>query len=242
MNFSIKEVINRLKEEGKVADNKHVLHILNGQVMHDQFRKENVMKESKYIPFNEAMCINPTTAQVFNKEFITCRTKGHKDTIEHYTSIVIEPLELLLNGDHDVLYLWFGEDMFCQINLLTILAYLEQSGYSGDVILNSFKDREFIVNQTELDLGTYNTLYQEVLVDHKNPSIIMNSLMERAITLYLEMLEDKNRVTEYILENKNKSSAELLNELFEEFDYIGYGDTQYIELIDKVIVGKGKIE
>src|SRR5699024_9435115 len=143
MNHSIKEEVNRLKEGGTVVDDKHVLHILNGQVTHDQFKKEQLMKQSIVLPFNEAMSVNPTIAQVFNKEFIACRAKGHKDTIEHYTSMVIEPLKPLLKGDHDVLYLWFGVDLFCQINLLTILAYLEQSGYTGDVILNSFNDREF---------------------------------------------------------------------------------------------------
>ncbi|AJQ25658.1 hypothetical protein [Pelosinus fermentans] len=29
---------------------------------------------------------------------------------------------------------WFGYDMFCQMNLITILVYLEQSGYKGDVL------------------------------------------------------------------------------------------------------------
>ena len=51
-------------------------------------------------------------------------------------------------------FLWFGEDMFCQMNLLTILSHLEQSVYEGKVYLNSFREDEFKVNQIELELGS----------------------------------------------------------------------------------------
>lgn len=242
MNLSIKEEVNRLKEGGKVVDGKDALHVLNGQVMHDQVKKEKVINYSTIIPFNEAMCVNPTTAHVFNDDFIKIRTEGHQDTIEHYAGMVMEPLKPLLKDDYHAIYLWFGKDLFCQMNLLTILAYLEQTGFTGKVILNSFKDREFIVDQTTLELGTYNTLYQEVLVEHKQPSVCMNQLMDQAVTLYLEMLEDDNRVTEYISENSELSQSNLLNNLFEKFDYLGYGDTQYIELIDKVKADEEKLE
>ena len=51
--------------------------------------------------------------------------------------------------------------MFCQMNLLTILSYLEQSGYEGRVVLNSFKEDEFKVSQIEMKLGNYHSVLQK---------------------------------------------------------------------------------
>lgn len=39
------------------------------------------------------------------------------------------------------------------MNLLTILAYLEQSQYKGKVFLNSFREDEFQISQTEITLA-----------------------------------------------------------------------------------------
>ncbi|MNC65796.1 hypothetical protein D3C75_1161190 [compost metagenome] len=57
--------------------------------------------------------------------------------------------------------------------------------------------------------------------------------MYQAINLYLEMLQEDNPVTRYILQNKNVPTSDLLPQLFNRFSNIGYGDRQYIELINK---------
>ena len=45
------------------------------------------------------------------------------------TYIVLNQLEPLFKNKFDTIVLWFGDDMFCQMNMLTILAYLEQSNF-----------------------------------------------------------------------------------------------------------------
>ncbi len=60
---------------------------------------------------------------------------GHNSSVESYTKKVIDPLKKLFTKEYKCIVLWFGEDMFCQMNLLTILSYLEQSRYEGEGIL-----------------------------------------------------------------------------------------------------------
>lgn len=57
--------------------------------------------------------------------------------------------------------------------------------------------------------------------------------MYQAIDLYLEMLKENNVVVKYISKNKGLPTQELLKRLFNLFPTIGYGDLQYIELINK---------
>ena len=57
--------------------------------------------------------------------------------------------------------------------------------------------------------------------------------MHQAIDIFLEMLKENNEVVKYISKNKDLSTAELVNRLFDLFPTIGYGDSQYIEIINK---------
>lgn len=234
MDFSQKMVVNQIQNEISEFSDEHVLNILNGQVMYDEFKGEKIMGNSDYAPFNEAMCVNATTKNIFNEEFIIIRAIGHGVLVEDYINKVINPLNNLFANKYKYILLWFGEDMFCQMNLLTLLAYLEQSDYSGRVFLNSFREDEFNVRQTELKLGDYRTIYEDVLLNHKRTSIKVIPVMYQAINLYLEMLKDDNRVIKYISKNINLSTSELLGRLFELFPTIGYGDLQYIKIINKI--------
>ncbi|MED2996510.1 AraC family transcriptional regulator, partial [Bacillus tropicus] len=180
------------------------------------------------------MCVNPATTQVFGDDFIKTRAEGHNSSVESYTKKVIDPLEKLFTKKYKCIVLWFGEDMFCQMNLLTILSYLEQSAYEGKVYLNSFREDEFKVSQTEIKLENYHSAYKEVLVNHEKPSVATLPVMYQAIDLFLEMLKEDNAVIKFISKNKDLSTQELLTKLFQLFPTIGYGDTQYIELINKI--------
>ncbi|WP_283750207.1 helix-turn-helix domain-containing protein [Bacillus cereus] len=233
MNISRKIQVEQLRNRRSKLFDKDVLNILNGQVMYEEFKNEKLMGESDYAPFNEAMCVNATTTQVFDDEFIKTRAEGHQGTVENYMKKVIHPLENLFKKEYKCIVLWFGEDMFCQMNLLTVLSYLEQSDYKGKVYLNSFREDGFKVSQIELELGNYFSVYNEVLVNHKKPSHEILPVMYQALDLYLEMLKENNVVVKYISKNKDLPTQELLKRLFNLFPTIGYGDLQYIELINK---------
>lgn len=234
MNISKKIEVEKLHHDRSELFDKDVLHILNGQVMYEEFKNNKLMGDSDYAPFNEAMCVNATTDQIFDKEFLDIRAAGHHEPVEGYIEKVIAPLANLFNKEYECIVLWFGEDMFCQMNLLTILSYLEQSGYEGKVFLNSFREDEFKVNQTELKLGHYYSVYKEVLVNHTKPSNELIPVMYQAINIYLDMLKEDSAVVKYINKNKDLSTKELIKRLFELFPTVGYGDLQYIELINKI--------
>lgn len=226
------EVANLHSEKSELFD-RDVLNILNGEVMYEEFKNKKLMGNSDYAPFNEAMCVHETTIPIFDSTFIETRALGHHVSMESYISKVMQPLINLNQKNYNYIVLWFGEDMFCQMNLLTVLAYLEQSDYKGTVYLNSFREDEFKVTQTELALGTYYSVYEDVLVNHKKPKHKLLPVLYQAIELYLEMQTENNPVTKYIARNKQLSQSELLKRLFEVFPMIGYGDTQYIELINR---------
>ncbi|MBT2669201.1 helix-turn-helix transcriptional regulator [Streptomyces sp. ISL-14] len=212
MDFSRKIGVDQIQNKQRELFDKYVLNILNGQ----------------------AMCVNTTTKNIFNEEFIKTRAIGHHELVENYIDKVINPLNNLFYKDYECIVLWFGEDMFCQMNLLTILAYLEQADYSGRVFLNSFRENEFKVRQTKLRLGNYLTVYEEVLLNHKKTSIEVLPVMYQAIDIYLEMLKEDNPVTNYISKNKSLPESQLINRLFIHFPTIGYGDLQYKKLISKI--------
>lgn len=233
MDISRKIEVENLQQKKSELFYNDVLHILNGQVMYEEFKEERLMGDSDYVPFNEAMCVNPTTEQIFDAEFINIRASGHQVSVEVYIEKVSAPLANLFNKDYNWIVLWFGEDMFCQMNLLTILSYLEQSDYRGKVFLNSFREDEFKVNQTELKLGHYDSVYREVLVNQVKPSNELFPLMDQAIDIYLDMLKGDNAVTKYIKKNNDLPTSELLKRLLVLFPKVGYGDLQYMELINR---------
>ncbi|MCJ8007135.1 helix-turn-helix domain-containing protein [Lederbergia wuyishanensis] len=234
MNISRETEVEQLKNRKRELFDQNVLNILNGQVMYEEFKNNKLMGDSDYVPCNEAMCVNATTTTIFDDAFIQTRAAGHGESEENYRNKVMKPLNNLFEKDYDYIVLWFGEDMFCQMNLLTILAYLEQSQYKGKVFLNSFREDEFKVSQTELTLGNYYSVYEEVLVNHMKPTNEVPIVMYQAIELFLEMQTENNRVIKYISKNKHLPTTELVKRLFEVFPTIGYGDSQYIELIDKI--------
>ena len=44
---------------------------------------------------------------------------------DQYLQVTVAELDELLNKSHSNIILWFDEDMFCQINVLTLCAYLD---------------------------------------------------------------------------------------------------------------------
>jgi AraC-like DNA-binding protein len=230
-------VINEVKQlqiKNEELFDEDVLNIFNGQMMYDEFHSNELMGNSDYVPFNEAMCVHPTSNQIFDDAFIQLRAEGHQNSVESYKKIVIEPLEPLFQNQYKCMVLWFGEDVFCQMNLLTLLAYLEQIKYKGRVFLNSFRDDEFKVSQTELFLGNYEKIYEEVLLQQQKPTTELLPVMYQAIELHLSMLDEESSLKKYIKNHSKLSESELVKQLMTVFSTLGYGDLQYMEIIQQV--------
>lgn len=213
--------------------NKKTLNILNGQAMYEYFKQRHLDENGVFIPFNEAMCVGEAAVDIFSSQFNKYRCTAHHITIEQYNEITLKPLEVLFKNHILHIVLWFDDDMFCQINLLTLLAYLDQTNFRGNVSFN-LVNREFkVVDSFELAVRGYNNLYKTVIINKCMPENIEIPLMESGIKLYLEHIKEENEITAYIRQRSNLSSEILVSELLIVFQKYGLGDTQYIQLIER---------
>ena len=150
---------------------KTVLHVTNGEYFNKYFL-------SKYgsvaVPFCEAMMDGETHRDVFSDSFVSLRAKCLKVSEEEYRQKMYVP-QMLGKSTYQEIHLWFGKDTFCQLNLLAILAYLEQISYVGAVKLHYVDDHTFEVLEDNIDvsLGVYQEIYCNVLMkkvrEHKVP-------------------------------------------------------------------------
>ncbi|GAB1793169.1 AraC family transcriptional regulator [Priestia megaterium] len=205
-----------------------ILNILNGQVMYEVFQTHQLMEKGDYISFNEAMCSHGTSVAIFSDEFKSLRALGHKVSVQEYENFAMEPLKLLFEREYKCIVLWFGDDMFCQMNMLTLLAYLEQVAYKGKIFFNMVNEITYKIETIEIFLSSYKKVY------HQFPKIQVISSMFQGIGLYMEYIKDDNEIVAYIRENEDQSQNELLENLFQSFHQYGLGDVQYLKIIETI--------
>ncbi|WP_249659877.1 helix-turn-helix domain-containing protein [Lysinibacillus fusiformis] len=234
MDISSKLKIEALQEKIHAQYDQAILNVLNGQMMYEEFSKQQLMGNSDYVPFNEAMCTNQTASPIFSEEFNKIRAAGHQVTVQDYERITVNPLRSLWTKNYQCIVLWFGDDMFCQMNLLTVLAFLEQQKYEGKVYFHMVQEATYDVDEIEIVLGVYLKVYQDVLIRHRIPEATLLPVMYQGIQLYFDYLKEENDISTYIKKHVDQSPQELLTQLFRLFPQYGLGDTQYLKIIDKV--------
>ncbi|MDN3019064.1 AraC family transcriptional regulator [Paenibacillus sp. BSR1-1] len=210
---------------------KNTLHILNGQEMYNYFKKTHFLEQEWMIPFNEAMCYGNTCDNLFSQKFVEIRAKVHQVTPAQYAEITLKPLALLFRGDFTHIALWFDSDMFCQINILTILAWLDQTNYKGRIDLHIVGDKFEPVDSFELKANGYYQLYKQVLIHKTLPAYIHPAPLKKGVELYLNYLNKEGDLLLYIQKHQNVPEKELVPALIEKFRDYGLGDTQYFEII-----------
>lgn len=231
------EVINTIQKEICLKYEAKVLHILNGGCMMDEFQKNKWCNEKfTYVPFNEAMCWGEADEEIFSQAFIEKRIQSLNVTIEQYRNIVLKPLEPLFNNEFDTIVLWFGDDMFCQINMLTILAYLEQRNFDGDVLFYMAVEStdEMLPNVYEIDINGSCQKYKSIICNKHMPNEKLMPVLYQGVLLYLNYLNKDSAINRYIIEHINKSEKQLINELFDKFPQYGLGDLQYKMMIRNI--------
>jgi hypothetical protein len=209
------------------------LHILNGQAMYDVFKRTNFLQGEMMIPFNEAMCFGETSEELFTPEFIEKRAKVHHVTPEQYTEITLNPLKPFLSKGFTHLELWFDEDMFCQINILTILAWLDKNGHSKPIDLHIVGDKFESIKKYTLMAAGYYGLYKKVMLHKTLPESIHLVPLRKGVELYLTYLHEDSNLIMYIKKYQNLTEKELVYALIENFKEYGLGDVQYLEIIRK---------
>jgi len=207
------------------------LHILNGQAMYDHFQKTGFLRNEMIVPFNEAMCHGDTTSNVFSDDFISTRAKVHHVTSAEYKEITMKPLHPLFNQTFEKIELWFDDDMFCQINILTILAWLDQVDYAHIIKLHIVDDQFKQIDSFTLKAQNYHKIYTLVLLDKIMPEHLEIPPLKRGVELYLTYLDPKSDLMTFIQKHKDTPEQQLLTKLLTKFKHYGLGDTQYLEII-----------
>ena len=208
-----------------------VLHVLNGQCMYDYFQKIGFKQRGKVIPFNEAMCVGEVTEDIFSDEFFEKRCLAHHVTLEDYKNVTINKLMCLIKHEFSKIVLWFDDDMFCQINLLTILGYLDQISFRGEVVFNLVNNHFQKVEELQINPQGYYEIYKSVMIKKIMPNNVGISSLTRGIQLYLDLQKKDNEIIRYIEKHKDVEPQKLVLDLISTFPQYGLGDIQYTELI-----------
>ncbi|WDV44203.1 AraC family transcriptional regulator [Clostridiaceae bacterium M8S5] len=234
---SIRNIQNEISGKNSVK----VLHVLNGRCMMQEFKENGHFKEdTTYIPFNEAMCWGSVTEDLFSDAFIKARVMSHQITVKEYKNNVIKPLEPLFLNDFNTIVLWFGSDMFCQINMLTILAYLDKSDFLGDVLFCMKNEiaNEMLPEAYEIDsAGSYEN-YLSILCKKEMPVNKMLPATYQAASLYLSYRSPNSEINDYIRKNSSKDRKTLIKDLLKTFPQYGLGDVQFDMMISDIVNSK----
>jgi len=209
--------------------NNDILHITNGDCFNEFFLSKH---GGKAVPFCEAMMDGKATAEIYAEEFILLRAKELKVSPEEYRSRMYA-YDALKENTYSELHVWFGKDTFCQINLLTLLAYLEQSGFGGRVFFHEINDETFeeIGSETEVQLGIYRNIYEEILIRRQSPEET-GVLDGGAIALYFDYHGENGMLSRLVRENAGKDRMTLICLLLENSREYGLSDIQAEKMID----------
>lgn len=210
-----------------------LLNITNGDYLNDKLSKEN---EGEFFPFREAIIQGEVTSTVLNGDFIRIRAKCLGVIEELYKEKAKELLEFSLrNEKYSKLKLWFGADTFCQLNLLTLLAFLEQLNYAGQIELVIIDDEtgNILKDGISVKLGQYLKIYQAVLIKKQKPDVL-GVIDKRAIELYFDFLSPNGELATMIHKNKNLTEEELVVLILENSKDYGLSDLNVKELISRV--------
>ena len=169
---------------------------------------------------------------VYSNEFIKLRAKTLNVSENEYRS-KMSVCEILSKNIYSTIYLWFGKDTFCQMNLLALLVYLEQIKYQGKLILNYIDDVTFeqIESNIDVKLGVYKKIYRDVLISKYKPKEL-GVLEARAVDLYFDYHSNNGMLATLIKNNADKSKSELLSLLIEASKDYGMSDLQAERLIN----------
>ena len=206
-----------------------ILNITNGDYFNEIFISEY---GGTAVPFCEAMMDGEVAADIYSPQFIALRAESLNVTENEYRAKMYV-YDALKNNNYQAVHLWFGKDTFCQMNLLTLLAYLEQIEYQGELKLNYIDDETFEVLATDIDvkLGIYSKIYRDVLISKIVPDDV-GLLCTRAIDLFFDYHSANGKLAQLVRTNIHKGKTELIGLLLKQSKDYGLSDIQAERLVN----------
>ena len=206
-----------------------MLYITNGDAFNAHLQKE---KGVIAIPFREAMMAGEVPdAPIFSDAFIRVRAHHHGVAERVYRT---QPADPISKVSANSLSLYFGRDTFCQMNLLTLLAYLEELEYAGKIFLTLIDDETFSVLKENIPvpLGGYRDIYKTVLIKHEMPTHF-GVIDERSVSLFFDYLSAEGFLAQTVRKHSEESEIALITRLLTVSADYGLSDTMAKDLIEK---------
>lgn len=210
------------------------LYITNGDAYNEYLlRKEKTLCA---LPFREAMMDPTPYYPAFSTDFIRHRAAKLRVTMRTYRKSMKDILALRDKKRHpEKIILRFGRDTFCQLNLLTLLAFLEEIGYQGELCYSPIDDESFAVlgEDIPVTLGRYREVYKAVMRDLCLPKDV-GILSGSALSLYWECFSDTGMLLSLIRSHPHNTEEELMGHLMTASREYGLSDVSAQGLITRV--------
>ena len=148
---------------------------------------------------------------------------------------VPNPMEAAQAAQEDVnVEIIRGTDTFCQMNLLTLLAYLEELGYTGKVSLTLIDDETFstIEEGIPVPLGIYRAIFHTLLVVRRTTPIL-GVIRGDAIRHFWDYHNDDGFLAHTVREHSDEDEEDLLFRLINISAEYGLSEEMANRLIKK---------
>ena len=169
---------------------------------------------------------------IYSDRFVAMRSEVLNVTTDEYRAKMYVH-NILQCNNYQKICMWFGKDTFCQVNLLMLLAYLEQIQYQGELKLNYIDDESFEVLEPDINvkLGVYSKIYRDVLILKSVPDDV-GILCARAIERYFDYRSANGKLAKLVRANGHKEKPEIIRLLLEQSKDYGLSDVQAEKLIN----------
>ena len=190
------------------------------------------------VAWREAMILGPAKKEIFSRAFNEARAAWLGEKLPEYETRVVEYLNLKALVAQENLLLVFGREAFCQINLLTLLCALSQSGRKAPVVIRLIDEfsgnvtlREFAFVEWSLAEEWYQTLLIEGRPFSSSP--LLWPELKKAAVLFLLLREEQNEITDIIEEHADLEETALVSLLLKWDRDFGLGDEYFLRLVRK---------
>lgn len=195
------------------------LHITSGECSASALREK--LPDADILPFNEAMCEGEYCVPIFGDEFCALRARAYNVPAAEYAKKSPRARLKNISGNDDIT-LYFDGDMFCAVNAITLLAYLEQSGYLRDVCFHLLKQdgSAEILCSEQLSPRGYYGIYERVFLRRELCKTGF-AVFDRVLPLFFDYRTPDNAIMRFARCHADKDAETLLRAMLLAFSDYG---------------------
>lgn len=206
-----------------------LFNILSGDEMAQY--ADTLQIKGNIICFSESLISGPVKGQPFSDKFISERSAFHQVHPDKYRKKFAQSFIKLRQGDE--IHLWFGEDLFCQLNLICVLAHLEKIGIADAVFHVVFEDEMKQTALLNISSKGFLEVYNNVFI---NKTVVPTGIeiTDKALTLYTDLLDDNGVLATFVKQNPDDSILSLTVKIIRSYASYGLGEVQCKEFIERI--------